>query len=211
MNKTTINQNVITLKAKTVLFLTFMMLCCSVVSFAQFKVNPNTVFTANNVVSSKEEANVFDSSVLGESQVVLNGQNQSLETAVNTSLPTLKVADANELTINTELKLRGDLVVEAGVLKLNHPVHVGGKVILAEDALIFNAHLIKYENAFVFYKDLSTTTQLEIFSSTSTLVKDYKADTIVVGSLVHQPITSINECNISQFKASPFSPPPEVA
>ena len=211
MNKTTLNQSVITPKLKTSLFLTLLLALCSVVSFAQFKVNPNTIFTANNVVSSKEEANVFDSSVLGESQIVLNGQNQHLQASKSASLPTLKVADANELTITTELKLRGDLVVETGVLKLDHPLHVEGKVLLGDDVLIYNEHFLIYENLYLVHQGVTSTTTLEMFSSAPFLIKEYSSDSLVAIATSYQPITSINECDISQYEASPFSPPPEVA
>lgn len=210
MGKTTSNQNVKTVKAKTALFLSFIMLFCTVVSFAQLKVNPNTVFKAKVVVSSKEKANIFESSVLGENEVVLNGENQYLETADNVSLPTLRIADGNELEIRTEIKLRKNLVVQSGVLKLDKAVHIEGEVILENDALLYNDHLVIYENRFVFHKNVTNPTTLEILISSPALVSNSQMQMVQLVIALKEKITSINENNISQFKASPFLPPPEV-
>lgn len=210
MSKTTINQNVTTLKAKTSLFFSFMLLFCTIVSFAQLKVKSNTIFTVKNVVSSKEEANVFDSSVLGESELVLNGQNQYLETAENSSLPTLRVADGNELTIRTELKLRKNLVVQSGVLKFDKPIYIKGEVVLENDAILYNDHFVNYENRFVFHKNYTNPTTSEVAAVSSAWIVGANNDLIMPLVILKEKNTSINESNISQYKASPFSPPPEV-
>lgn len=135
---------------------------------------------------------------------------QYLETASNTSLPTLRVADANELHIRTALKIRKDLIVQSGILKLEKPLHIKGGVILENDAAIYNQHLIIYENRFVFHKDFTSTATLEILTSSTTLVQNFQVHAARIPAIQTEPITNINESIKNQFKAMPFSPPPEV-
>lgn len=209
MNKNTKSKRATLKTTKASLFL-LVFLCCSTLTFGQFKINHNTKFTAKNVVSSKEEANVFESSILGDNELVLNGEHQHLETAANTSLPTLRVANGNELTIRTEVTLRKNLVVQSGVLKLEKPLHVKGKVILDNNALLYNDHFVNYENAFVFHKNYTNTTNIEITTSAAAWVAVFETETIIPLCRVKEKSTSINESNISQFKANPFLPPPEA-
>lgn len=210
MSKTTRNQIRTFQNPRTLMFLTLLFLLAGFVSFAQLKVNPNTLFTVKNVVSSKEEANIFDSSILGEDQLVLNGQNQFLETAKNTSIPTLRITDGDELQIRTEVQLRGDLVVESGVLKLEQPIHVKGNVILENDAKVHNDFFINYENRFVFENDFTGTTVFKLLQSTPLLAQvDKFSDNTVI---IHRSLPAFGmHPNLKfQFKGMPFSPPPEA-
>ena len=185
-----------------------LLLCCAV-SFGQLKVNPNTLITAKTVISSKEEANIFDSSILGDNEVVLNGENQYLETAANTSLPTLRIANANALTIQTELVLRGDLVVQSGVLVLKKPVHIEGKVILEDDAIIHNEHLIIYKNKFVFHKVLTAPVPSEMASTSPVWMKNFEEQNFNQMATQIKPILIADDFIQNQYVAMPFSPPPE--
>ena len=209
MSKTTRNQFVTTPQSSTFAFLIVLLLFAGFTSFAQLKVNPNTTFTANNVVSSKEEVNVFDSSILGEDQLVLNGQNQQLATAKNTSLASLRVANASELEISTELHLRGNLVVESGILKLDQPLHIKGDLILENDANIHNDHFIIYENKFVFEKDFASTPVVKLLQSTPFLAQLIQSESTLIIQ-TEKPIIGSKEKSNYQFKGTPFSPPPEL-
>ena len=208
MSKTTRNQFLTTTQSSTFAFLIVLLLFAGFSSFAQLKVNPNTTFTANNVVSSKEEVNVFDSSILGEDQLVLNGQNQLLETAQNTSLASLRVANANELEIRAELHLRGNLVVESGILKLEQPLHIKGDLILEKDANIHNDHFLIYENKFVFEKDFASTPVVKLLQSTSFLAQMIQSESTFIIQ-TEKPVIGYKEKSNYQFKGKSFSPPPE--
>ena len=210
MNKTTKSKTSTVKNAKAALFLIVFM-CCSIVTFGQFKINPNTTFTVKNVVSSKEEVNSFDSSILGENEVVLNGNNQHLETAAATSLPTLRIANANELTIHTELHLRGNLVVQSGVLKLQNPVHIDGELILEDDALIVNEHLITYKNKYVFNKSVTGPGAFEVGPASTAWIVISQEERIEMELTPIKSIIISNDFIKNQYILFPFSPPPERA
>jgi len=210
MRKTTTNKFYKIPTSSATALMSALFLFVSFTSFAQLKVNPNTTFTVKNVVSSKEEANIFDSSILGEDQLVLNGQNQFLETSENTSIPTLRVTNADELQIQTSIHLRGDLVVESGILMLDQPLHITGDLILLNDAKVHNDYLIIYENRFVFEKDFTGTSVLKLMQSTPLFLQ---VDRISVNTFIMQwekPTFGLHPNLVYQFKGMPFSPPPEA-
>jgi Tfp pilus assembly protein FimT len=188
-----------------------LVLLVSSVSFAQLKVNSNTTFTIKDVVSSKAEANIFYSSVLGDDQLVLNGKNQYLETAEAVSLPSLRLADGGELRIITQLKLRDNLIVESGVLKLEKPVYVDGEVILENQAAIDNKYFLIYQNSVVFQKDATTATVSE-WHTTVLFIERSSANTTTASTFNPTgKFTNSNDSIQTQFRELPSSPPPEVA
>jgi hypothetical protein len=208
MSKITKSQTELNTSARTVMFMCALLLC-SFVSFGQLKVNPKTIVTANNVVSSKEEANVFDSSVLGNDTLLLNGVHQYLETADSTSLPSLHVANGNELTIRSELKLRGNLVVKSGVLILQKPLHIEGDVILEKDAAIQNQYLIIYDNKFVFEKQGTSSTIVEMATSSPLRMENVYKEGLQSSYIIIKSVIISNDFIKSQYLIRPFSPPPE--
>ena len=209
MIKTTRNQSVTNKKARATSFLTLMFLLCATVSFGQFKVNPNTTFTANNVVSSKEEVNILNSSMLGDDQLVLNGVQQFLETNESSSLPTLRVANADELVIQTELIIRGDLIVESGVLQLQNPVHIADDLMLQNDASVENPHLIIFKNKHEFDKGFASTISSEIFTPTLVLLQINHSQVVFRIAVQNKPFATKGVHLKHQFNQIPFSPPPE--
>jgi hypothetical protein len=208
MNNITKSQTTLIRSARTYMFMCAL-LYCSIVSFGQLKVNPKTIVTANNVVSSKEEVNVFDSSVLGNDALFLNGVHQYLETADSTSLPSLHVANGNELTIRTELTLRGNLVVKSGVLVLQKPLHIKGDVFLEKDAAIQNQYLIIYENKFVFQKEGTSSTVVEMAPSSLIWMENVGKKGLRYSYISLKPVIISNDFIKSQYLTRPFSPPPE--
>ena len=208
MNKTTRDQLITHKKSRTMSFLTLMLLLCVTFSFGQFKINSNTTFTANNVVSSKEEVNILNSNMLGDDQLVLNGKQQHLVTSTKASLPTLRVVNADELVIKSELKLRGDLIVESGMLQLEHAVHIEGDLILQNDALVGNPHFIIYHSKHVFDKGIASTISSESFTPTLLLAQMEQFQAIVPFEIQNESFNK--ESNLeNQFNEMPFSPPPE--
>jgi len=207
---TTPNKATYHTKARSVSPLTWLMLLCSVVSFAQLKVNPNTAFTANNVVTSKETKNVFDSNVLGNSQLVLNGTSQQLETAENTSLPTLYVANGDQLDIKTEVRLRGDLIIKTGTLVLQKPLQVAGEVKIDKRAKVLNSFYINYKTPYQFEKSgmpLAVQHGVPIFAAD---VAQNTTTIAFVSTAQKLKIKHLNETISNQFKGNPFAPPPEL-
>lgn len=209
MTKTTRNQAITNKKARATSFLTLVLLLGVTVSFGQFKVNPNTKFTVKNVVSSKEEVNILNSSILGDHQFVLNGVQQSLATSENTSLPTLRVVNADELNIQTEIKVRGDLIVEAGVLQLENQVYIEGELVVQNNASIKNPHFIIFKNKHVFEKGIASTITTEIFTPTSLWVQVNHVQIQPPIAIQNKPFATKGTHVKNQFNGIPFSPPPE--
>jgi hypothetical protein len=128
MSRTNKSRTILSTSAEAVMFVVALLLC-GFVSFGQLKVNPKTIVTVNNIGSSKGEAYVFDSCVLGADELFLKGVLHYFEAAGNTSLIFLIVANADELTILTELKTRGNLDAKSGILVLQKVLHSKGDVI----------------------------------------------------------------------------------
>ncbi len=112
---------------------------------AQFVVKENTVFHLQGKLTSLEQKNEFQSDIQGsEGALYLMGQQQTLETASDVSLPNLVVNNASELTVLSKLQLKGKLTLKKGVLKLNHPIHIEGQIIKLHGASIENEFLVTF-------------------------------------------------------------------
>lgn len=137
--------------ASLMLFLLFALLMPTN-TVAQLKVSENTTFTVKHLLTSKEAVNAFDSDVLGEGEIYLAGEQQTLTTAPEIYLNTLRIQNADKLTVNSTLNLNGDLVVEQETLQLNHHVNIKGIIILQNKAAV--KHLYS-ENNVADYKPIA--------------------------------------------------------
>jgi hypothetical protein len=182
----------------------------SIKSFAQLTIKGNTTITINGVLSSKEINNTFDSNLGGTSELVLNGKEQALETASGISLPTLHIANASQLAIKSDLILRGDLIIDSGVLNLTKQVRVGGKIMLKNDATIKNSHLITIpHDLYVFNDGCTSVMSVQWGAYNSILLVESKISLVPNDILGKSLITSYNESIFDQCNGCPFSPPPE--
>lgn len=203
--KSLVRTRVITLKVTVSL-----LLCCSmllpVATVAQLKVSENTLLTVKSTLSTKEETNTFESSALGDGEIYLVGEEQSLDFAENTSLHTLHIKNADKIDIKSPLTIKGDLIVENGTLQLHHDVSLKGELILKNEAAIqgksfinkFNyAPIALHENATS--KTLNNTAAMLLQQTHRTIVLQQKS----ILANHSQPV-------LQKFVNQPSKPPPQL-
>ena len=116
-------------------------------AMAQLVVKENTVFLVKSEISTKEKTNQFKSDIEGEKGTLcLAGKSQTLETAIDVSLPNVVLNNASELAVLSKLNIKGDLTIKKGILKLNHELTIKGKIIKYNGAIIQNEFMIIFVN-----------------------------------------------------------------
>lgn len=205
-SKAIVSTRVITLKATVKL-----MLCCCmllpIATVAQLKVAENTLLTVKSTLSTKEETNTFESSALGDGEIYLVGDEQSLDFAENTSLHTLHIKNANKIDIKSPLTIKGDLIVESGTLRLNHNVSLKGELILKNNATIRGKSFINKVNYAPIALHENTSSKI-LNNTTAILIVQQSQMTIVLQQKTipanhPQPV-------LQQFANQPTKPPPQL-
>lgn len=203
--KALVSTRVITLKATVNL-----LLCCSmllpIATVAQFEVSENTLLTVKSTLSTKEETNTFESSVLGDGEIYLVGEEQSLDFAENTSLHTLHIKNADKIDIKSPLTIKGDLIVENGTLHLHHDLSLKGELILKNKAAIQGKSFInKFNYAPIALQENATSKTL---NNTAAMLLQQTHRTIVLQQksiLANHP-----QPVLQQFVNQPTKPPPQL-
>jgi hypothetical protein len=203
--KALVSTRVITLKATVNL-----LLCCSmllsIATVAQLKVSENTLLTVKSTLSTKEETNTFESSALGDGEIYLVGEEQSLDFAENTSLHTLHIKNADKLDIKTPLTIKGDLIVENGTLHLHHDLSLKGELILKNKAAIQGKSFInKFNYAPIALQENATSKTL---NNTAAMLLQQTHRTIVLQqkSILAKHLQPV----LQQFVNQPTKPPPQL-
>jgi hypothetical protein len=203
--KALVSTRVITLKATVNL-----LLCCSmllpIATVAQLKVSENTLLTVKSTLSTKEETNTFESSVLGDGEIYLVGEEQSLDFAENTSLHTLNIKNADKIDIKSPLTIKGDLIVENGTLHLHHDLSLKGELILKNKAAIQGKSFInKFNYAPIAIQENATSKTL---NNTAAMLLQQTHRTIVLQQksiLANHP-----QPVLQKFVNQPTKPPPQL-
>jgi hypothetical protein len=125
------------------------MLCCMLLpteSAAQLVVKENFIFSLNGPVYSVEQSNAFYSNVTGNAALHFVGTQQTLAIAKNVYLTNVSIGNAAQLRIITKISIKENLDILSGVLVLEYPLIIGGRLTLLDTAAIENTQLITILN-----------------------------------------------------------------
>lgn len=113
-------------------------------SVAQLFVKEKTIFSIRTPVSSLGQSNVFHANVTGNSTLHLIGKKQTWAIAKNAYLTNVSIDNASKLRMIIKINIKGNLDIRSGVLVLEHPLIIGGKLLAFNKATVQNACFITF-------------------------------------------------------------------
>jgi hypothetical protein len=107
-------------------------------------VKDNSTLTLQHRVYSLEQNNDFQSFVTGDGMLHFNGNLQNLTASKDAYLTNVSIDNATQFHIITKISVKGNLDILSGVLVLEYPLIIGGKVTVFNTAAVQNAYLITF-------------------------------------------------------------------
>jgi hypothetical protein len=152
--------------------LTLLFVLCSFLGFSQLYVSEGTLFsleTPETLLSSQEVINQVDAPLYGRGLLFLNHSavQQLRSTQTLLSLPSLHLANATLVRIETAVDIHNQLRIDAGVLVLDQDIHLPSKALLVLGA---TASTESQSGQLRFHTQLDTDTSV-VWHTTPTVLK----------------------------------------
>tara|TARA_B110000238_G_C16038130_1_gene400577 strand:- start:10 stop:576 length:567 start_codon:yes stop_codon:yes gene_type:complete len=186
------------------------MFCCVLLStdgVAQLVVKENTIFTINSPVSSLEQSNAFYANVAGNGVLHFKAKQQTLAVAKNAYLTNVSIDNASKLRIITKINIKGNLDILSGLLVLEYPLIIGGKLIALNTATVQNAYFITFIQQYIEPANgiFSYSLQTAFVANFSKSQKGLKNCSFIKKHSVSQYVAAFYQ----RYSAAPTTPPPE--
>jgi hypothetical protein len=184
--------------------------CCMLVpteSVAQLVVKENTIFSIHTPVYSLEKSNAFYANVTGKAALHFKVKQQTLAVAKNAYLTNVSIDNASQFRIITKINIKGNLDILSGVLALEHPLLIGGKLAALNTATVQNAYLITF-----IQQHIEPAEGLFSFRSPTAFVANFSKDQKGVEQynfIKKHSVSQYAAAFYQRYRAAPSSPPPE--
>ena len=125
----------------------FVLICFAPIGkiYSQLSIKEHTKVHIDTSFTSLESRNIINSDVNGKGQLIFNSAHaQELNTAHLISLPNITINTSSSFTFKTPIEIDGDLTLNANFVTIQSPIHLKGKLQVADDTTILgkeNIHL----------------------------------------------------------------------